>query len=60
MFVSGFVKNEFVVCFGVVFGMYVKCVMIILWVFCGLIGIVFYSGEGVLVDFDVVWGMMFC
>lgn len=58
MSVSGSAKNEFAARFGAVSGTYAKRVMIILWAFCGLIGIALYSGEGALADPDAVWGTM--
>lgn len=58
MGVAGSAKNEFSARFGAVSGTYAKRLMIILWAFCGLIGIAMYSGEKALADPDAVWGTM--
>lgn len=58
MTVAGSARNEYAARFGAATGTYGKRVLTIVWALCGLIGVALFSGEKMIADPDLVWGVM--
>lgn len=58
MVISGSAKDEFAARFGATSGTYAKRLVIIMWAFCGLIGVALFQGHEALSDPDALWGVM--